>query len=472
MVGLLLVTFGITGAATYWYFKSSNEVYHRERVERKADAILQSVEYFFREERESEFFPFYTKRFDEKIKEFSDIHALTINVYDLNGMLITSSDMEYFSSRPKEKYVPRTVVKRLEQGEYTVTIDQVNEERDHLAVYAYLKNPEETPIAIINVPYFYSLEATRNETYDFLKSLGFIYLGMFLLALLISYYLAQYITQSLKTIGEKIKSIRINQKNEPLSWPSRDDIGLLVEEYNRTVLALEESAKNLARSERESAWREMAKQVAHEIKNPLTPMKLSVQQLDRAWVDKKLDFENRLVRFRETMIEQINALSDIANEFSNFAKMPRSEITEVNLEDSINASLDLFKKSTEVSLKFQSSVKNNPIILADKGELLRVFNNIIKNAIQAIPKNKKGKVEIVLSEKPDLFKVEISDNGEGIPKELQENLFMPNFTTKSKGMGMGLAIVKNIISGIKGSITFTSTQKGTTFTILFQKPIK
>jgi nitrogen fixation/metabolism regulation signal transduction histidine kinase len=289
-------------------------------------------------------------------------------------------------------------------------------------------------------------------------------------ALALGYYLTQYITKSLRKIGEKLKTIKINQKNEELQWEGKDEIGLLVSEYNKKVAELEESAKKLAQTERESAWREMAKQVAHEIKNPLTPMKLSVQQLERTWKDGGIDFDSRLERFAKTMTEQIDALTQIANEFSNFAKMPKTEITSVNIKDSILSVVDLFKKS-QTEINFSINLEHeNTFVLADKNEFIRVFNNLIKNAIQAIPKNQEGIINIdILSENKN-WKISITDNGVGIPKNSKNNLFVPNFTTKTTGMGLGLAMVKNIIDGIGGQIWFESEEnKGTTFFILLNK---
>ena len=470
MLSIILVSFIITGAATYYNFIEESESYHKERLSRKESAILTSINYYFYQEREGDFFPFYTKAFIDRINEFSDIHALTINLFDLNGILITSSDFIEYENSGMEKFVSKKVLDDLENGKESVLIDQMRGEEDHLAVYSYLRNLEGSPIAIINLPYFFSLEPSKQETYSFLKRLSLLYLIILVPALALGYYLTQYITKSLRKIGEKLKTIKINQKNEELQWEGKDEIGLLVSEYNKKVAELEESAKKLAQTERESAWREMAKQVAHEIKNPLTPMKLSVQQLERTWKDGGVDFDSRLERFAKTMTEQIDALTQIANEFSNFAKMPKTEITSVNIKDSILSVVDLFKKSqTEINFSINSE-HENAFVSADKNEFIRVFNNLIKNAIQAIPKNQEGIIKIdILSENKN-WKISITDNGVGIPKNSKNNLFVPNFTTKTTGMGLGLAMVKNIIDGIGGQIWFESEEnKGTTFFILLNK---
>ena len=466
MFMLVLVSFIITGAATYFNFIDQNEKYHIERINRKEAAILASINYYFHQEREGEFFPFYTKEFVDKINEFSDIHALTINIFDLNGILITSSDIIEYENSSMEKFVPQQVLQNLKSGQESVLLDQQRGKEDHLAVYSYLRNLEGTPIAIINMPYFFSLEPSNNEAYHFLRRLSLFYLILLLPALVLGFYLSQYITKSLRTIGDKIKTLRLNQKNEELSWKSKDEIGLLVEEYNKKVNELEKSFRLLAQSERELAWREMAKQVAHEIKNPLTPMKLSVQQLERAWNDNQTDFEDRIKRFSITMTEQIETLTKIANEFSSFAKMPKTKIERINLNTLVAITINLFEETgSGIHLSFENSYEDAHV-KADKTELQRVFINLFKNAFQAIPEEKKGFIKVRLLDFANSWKIEVEDNGEGIPEKMKENLFIPNFTTKSTGMGLGLAMVKNIIDNYNGNVSFISKEgEGTIFTI-------
>jgi nitrogen fixation/metabolism regulation signal transduction histidine kinase len=234
------------------------------------------------------------------------------------------------------------------------------------------------------------------------------------------------------------------------------------------VLELEKSADLLAQSERESAWREMAKQVAHEIKNPLTPMKLSVQYLEKAWDEKSPDFEKRLARFTKTIIEQIDTLSTIASEFSDFAKMPSAKIESADLKDIIISTLELYQDYDKVEFNFTYDKNIDYPIKADKKQILRVFSNLIKNSLQALSESTDGKITIILEKHTDYYNISISDNGPGIPDELANKIFSPSFTTKSSGMGLGLAIVNSIIKSYNGSINFTSeVNSGTTFYITF-----
>ena len=221
----------------------------------------------------------------------------------------------------------------------------------------------------------------------------------------------------------------------------------------------------LKQSEREGAWREMAKQVAHEIKNPLTPMKLSMQHLVRAFQSNPDNIEPLLKRVSQTLIEQIDGLSKIASEFSNFAKMPRAENESFVINDLVVSVYDLFNEDHLDSLDIHLHLPEKRYqVFADKGHIMRVLNNLVKNAIQAIPDERKGKVDISVFEKEDRVVIKVSDNGQGISEEMREKVFYPNFTTKNSGMGLGLAISKNIIDALEGDIYFETTPNvGTDF---------
>jgi len=234
------------------------------------------------------------------------------------------------------------------------------------------------------------------------------------------------------------------------------------------VSELSENAEKLAKSERESAWREMAKQIAHQIKNPLTPMKLSVQYLQKAWKDEIPDFDKRLEKFSNSLISQINNLSRIATEFSNFAKMPRARNEKVNIIERLNDSVNLLENTENVTFIKKFGNFNELYVLADREQLLIVFSNLIQNGIQAVPKDRSAKIEIELDKKENLIQVVIKDNGSGISDEVKDKMFQPNFTTKSSGMGLGLAIVKNIVENADGKIWYeTVLQQGTSFFITF-----
>jgi len=293
-----------------------------------------------------------------------------------------------------------------------------------------------------------------------------VYVFLLLIAGSIAILIANSITKPLSKIGEKLKQFKLGGKNEPLEWNSKDELGALIEDYNRMIQKLKDSAVMLAKSEREGAWREMAKQVAHEIKNPLTPMKLSIQYLQRAHQSGRNpeDLGDLITRVTHTLIEQIDNLAAIATEFSTFAKMPQAQNQQISLNQLVGSVYELFRqRGGETSVSIQMIEKNLNVI-ADKNHLLRVLNNLIKNAIQAIPEDRHGIISIELKKEDNNAVIIVTDNGTGISEEKRDKVFVPNFTTKSSGTGLGLAMSKNIIESFYGSIYFeTEVNVGTSF---------
>jgi len=269
----------------------------------------------------------------------------------------------------------------------------------------------------------------------------------------------------LQLIRNRFSSLNLGRANEKISYSRKDELGDLINDYNLMVDKLAESAEKLARSERESAWREMARQVAHEIKNPLTPMKLSIQHLRKSWDDKTPDWGNRLEKTTQTLIQQIDSLAAIATAFSDFAKLPTPSNKKTELTAILRNTLSLFNQNPDVNFSFTLPDKDC-FVFADEKQLSRVFINLFNNAVQAIPPKHKGLVEIKLINIGDRHRIEITDNGTGIEEVQKSKIFSPNFTTKSGGMGLGLAMVKNIIDSAGGEITFTpGKETGTTFII-------
>ncbi len=269
-------------------------------------------------------------------------------------------------------------------------------------------------------------------------------------------------------LQQAMASVAYGKKNEHIGYNSRDELGELVKQFNRMTDELEESADKLASTERELAWREMARQIAHEIKNPLTPMKLNVQQLFKSWNDKVPDFEKRIKSFTDNQIEYIENLSNIASAFSSFAKLPVADPAEIDLLAQLNTTLAMFGNAENAVISLESGKISKAVVMADREHLNSIFANLLKNAIQSIPTGRKGVIRIVLTASDKRVKVRFIDNGIGIPAELIPKMFTPNFTTKSSGMGLGLSIVKRYVEGAGGRIWFTTEQdKGTVFSVEF-----
>jgi len=400
------------------------------------------------------------------LKKYSAVFFTDINLYSKDGDLLASSVSKIFDegilSRKmcSEAYHEMALHQKLEFIN-TEHIGKLN----YLSAYFPLKNDKGEVLAFLNLPYFARQSELEKEISAILAALINIYVLLFVISVMVAIILSEYITKPLKLIQEKLSKVKLGKESEPIEWKSQDEIGSLVNEYNRMIDALQMSAELLAKSERETAWREMAKQVAHEIKNPLTPMKLSIQHLQRTWKNKDDDMDKKIERITATIIEQIETLSVIASEFSNFAKMPVTVNEKINMRNVLENAISLFKDSSDTEIDFSSEVEEANIY-ADKEQLLRVFNNLLKNAIQAIPENIQGKIQVTIGRTEGMFLVKIKDNGTGINEEQISKIFTPNFTTKSGGMGLGLAMVRSIIETFSGKIWFETTKGiGTTFFI-------
>jgi signal transduction histidine kinase len=319
-------------------------------------------------------------------------------------------------------------------------------------------------LGFLGVPQEPSQEKIGADVSDFIGMLASLYVFLLLIAYAITFVLARSIIRPLSLLSEKVQELKLEDNNAPLDYAgdAQDEISELIGQYNTMVQKLEDSKVQMVRLEREGAWREMAKQVAHDIKNPLTTMKLSMQQLER--VSSNPEQAAAYLRKAITrLIEQIDSLAQIASEFSMFANLDIRQKNDVVINEVVESVHDLFSEQKNVALEL-TLPKEVFHILGDKNHLIRVFNNLVINAIQSIPSDRTGRVSVSLVRKGKLSVVQISDNGGGIPPEIRERVFEPNFTTKTSGSGLGLAICKKIIEAHDGNIRFeTRENEGTDF---------
>ena len=320
------------------------------------------------------------------------------------------------------------------------------------------------PIGVVQINHSRSLNE-KSYVFDFLGSIFNVYVFLFLIASVIAIFIARSITRPLAILNEKLLELKLGKRNELIDWDRDDEIGNLINNYNNMVNQLEESVNILAKTERDSAWREMAKQVAHEIKNPLTPMKLSIQYLEKAVKQSPEKAEEISKRISSTLLEQIENLTEIANAFSNFAELPQSSNVKIEVNEVVELVHNLFRKREDMDITLSEPI--DPIyVYADKNQLIRILNNLVKNATEAIPNDRKGKIELKLEQKRDKAIIQVSDNGVGIPEDMKDKIFQPKFTTKDSGSGLGLAICANMIDSMNGRIYFESEEgKGTDFFI-------
>jgi nitrogen fixation/metabolism regulation signal transduction histidine kinase len=467
MIGLLLLSLILVGSGTLVYNFKQFERNLYESIGEKLQSVLVEMEHKLGGEYELD--EGYSDYLTYLLNKFSSVFYIDINLYDTNGNLLASSRPQIFEKGLMGQKMNVDAYRRMviqKMGKY-IHKEHIGE-LTYYSAYVPFVNDNNELLAYLNLPYFTKQSALRKEIYTIVVAVVNIYFFLILLSIIIAIFVSNNITKPLQLIQQRFRAIDLGKKNEPIQYESQDEIGSLIKEYNRMVSELTENAEKLAKSERESAWREMAKQIAHEIKNPLTPMKLSVQYLQKAWKEKNPDFDQRIERFSNSLISQINNLSKIATEFSNFAKMPRAKAQKVNIIQKIEESISLFDGTHNVNFNTLYDKERELYVYADIEQVLIVFSNLIQNAIQAIPNERKGVIAINVEEISEFVKITIEDNGVGIPEELKEKLFRPNFTTKSSGMGLGLAIVKNIVENSGGSIGYdTQLNTGTSFYVTF-----
>ncbi len=466
MIFLTLIASVLIAAVSIYQFRKEAREYHQDRLERKESAIAEHINYVL----QTTTYPLTTENipliFKDKIFELADIHSMEINFFDLKGKLLISSKAIFKFDKDKPKINPSTLkIIQSSLDKRYIEFSKVDGQ-SFRSSYSYLKDTKFKPMGILNLPYEENTEFYDNEVQNFLIRFGQVYIFMFLISIILSYFLSSYITKSLKIISDKIEETQLNQRNEKIVIEDGSkEINLLIKSYNTMVDKLEESATILAQSEREQAWREMAKQVAHEIKNPLTPMRLTVQSFQRKFDPNDPNITQKLDDYTKTILQQIDTMTAVAGAFSNFATMPAQQNETLNVVRIVKMALEIFN---EDYIQF-SALEDEIIAKLDRTQLIRVITNLVKNAIQAIPEEQENKLVFVTVFRQDNeVKIAVKDNGKGISKENQERVFEPKFTTKSSGMGLGLAIIKNIIENYNGTITFeTEPNVGTEFLVSF-----
>lgn len=470
LVASVLFASIIIGATTLHNIRSLNDKKNQDMLSEKAHSVLIEIEHKL--DAMNALDPSQETYLKELLTKFSLVFFSDINLYTTRGDLLASSRPEIFEEGLRSSLMSSEAYHQIavNQRTFFVTTEQIGKYR-YLSAYIPFRNKNNELMAYINLPYFAREHELRQEISSFLVTFVNIYIILTALAVLVSLLVGNYITRPLKLIRDQFSHVKLDKRNDKITYNRRDELGNLINEYNLMLDKLADSVDKLAKSERESAWKEMARQIAHEIKNPLTPMKLSIQHLYRSWQDKAPDWESRLEKTTTSIIQQIDTLAAIASAFSDFAKFPAPLNTEVELVKLIKDTLALFAQQTELTISFKHP--NTPCyVFADEKQLSRVMVNLLNNAIQSIPVDRNGKIDIEVKKTDDECQITITDNGIGIPDEQKSKIFSPNFTTKSGGAGLGLAMVKNIIDSANGSVTFKSSHNGTTFELCLPAVIK
>lgn len=401
---------------------------------------------------------------EQLMQEISEIHGTDVNLYDTSGTLrVTSNPLIYNKGVLSERMNPTAYFNLNNRKAIQFVANEKMGKVEYISVYSPVRDEQGNAYAYLNIPSYSTQGELKQEISNFIVTIINLNAFIFLVAGAIALFITNRITHSFTLIGQKMRDINLQKINQEIQWKRNDEIGELVKEYNKMVHKLDESAEALAKSEREGAWRQMARQVAHEIKNPLTPMKLSIQYLQKAIDNNSSNVKEMTANVARTLIEQIDHLSKIASDFSQFANIgnPRNEI--FDLHELLYSLASLYDPMENVNFSWEP-VTERVVLFADKTQLNRLFTNLMQNAIEAPDNQLERTIEVDERLNGEYITVSIKDNGGGIPVQTQDKIFMPNFTTKTSGTGLGLAMSKGIVEQAHGEIWFETVEDvGTTF---------
>ena len=456
---VVFVTFLVVMVVTVNYFRNSYSKRQKENLWNKAGEIANAIG------SQANLDALFNKFQTGLVYDLSNYYSTDINLYDAKGRLITSSNDRIYEQDILGDLMNPAAFNDLKSGSSGLITDEKIGNLNYISAYYSIFDNDLNLKGYLNLPYFTNRKDLYREISYYTVTIINLFALVFALAAIVAYIIGRRITEPLNLIRQQMGLVKLGLPNAPIEWQHSDEIGLLISQYNKMLGELEDSTNKLAESERQGAWREMAKQVAHEIKNPLTPMKLSLQHLQFAIQRQDPNLEEKIKRTTELLINQIDSLSAMAEEFSSFAKMPEARLEAINAIKILDDAVQLSGREGFITVDYNSPIKE-AMVMADAHQLSRVFTNILKNAVQAIPEDKKGLLKVRLQVKDQWLFIHIEDNGKGIPPELSSRIFSPNFSTKNSGMGLGLAISKKIIEQSGGKISFTSKlNEGAIFTV-------
>ncbi|MBC8301815.1 MAG: GHKL domain-containing protein [Pelagibacterales bacterium] len=468
-ISMILLVFTATLlilGSTYYQYRTESEQYNTYRQDRKETQLTKQINYLVNKLNLADNYENWNN-YRQDFEEINKIHNVEYSIFTTEGKPLYYSflPLEVISNNYSLDKDFSEMLISLEGGK--ITKENSSDVGKFQSSYTVLKDSFGNKYAILFFPYFQDVSFAESELNVFLTTLYQIYFIMLVVAIVLAYFISRYVTRSIETIRLKINQTGLLKKNEKILLKNATkEIDSLVNSYNKMIDDLEDSAEKLAKNEREQAWQEMARQVAHEIKNPLTPMRLTVQSFQRTSSLDSKEEKRKLNDFCDTLIEQIDTMSGVATSFSDFATLPKTQLEKSDIVDATKKVVEIFEQN---NINFESS-KESIVMKLDKEQWIRVMTNLIKNSIQAIPSDREQKINVEISDSTNSVKIIVSDNGLGVLEKNKEKIFEPKFTTKTDGMGLGLGIVKNIINSHRGKISYKSKpNKGTKFTISLPK---
>jgi signal transduction histidine kinase len=466
LFSVIVISFLATGIVAWIDHYEHDITYNEERIAEKEKSIRESLDYLLLQNGGFIDADSISMLLGDKVCELSEVNDMFITIYDLNGRYLVSMNTDTAEANKIPMQLNAELTKQITTStkKKAIILPSETNATQNLAYWCF-SDDYGRPLALVGMLYE-KKDVEKVKLWNFMQEIGKTFLVLFVVAAAIAFLITRDFTRSLSKLSDSINHLKLGKKNETLEWKSNDEIGQLIQEYNRMLFQLEASADKLAQQERETAWREMAQQVAHEIKNPLTPMKLRLQHLQRSWQDNPEEFQTRLNDFVQSMTDQIDTLSHIAQEFSNFAKMPQSKNERLNLQDIVKSVLSTFENENQ-TISFYQNTHDTAFVFGDKSHMIRVLNNLLTNAIQSISTDREKNISLGVRISKNHVTIKITDNGSGISPEISKRIFMPNFTTRSTGSGLGLAMVKSIVTQMNGKVAFrTQVDKGSSFFVI------
>lgn len=403
-----------------------------------------------------------TEVLGNKILEIADINQHDIVIYDLKGNYLLSNKDE---SLVEQKTIPLNIVNKILATDARVDIRGYDQAKDAVFTSSYLvlKNNVLDPVGIVYIPLYHNESAYLDVLHQYVKYILLVDIFLILFSIWLSWITSNNLAKTITKFSDMITRITLFENEmHPIRYYKNDELNALARAYNRMILQIQDQKERLRFKASEEAWREMAKQVAHEVKNPLTPMKLTIQNFERKFDPEDPNIRERVKQMSKTMVDQIDLIATVASAFSEFAKLPEKNNEVINLNTEVEDILRVFNDDSI----FIHSNKSNIMINMDRIYLSRIITNLVTNAKQAESDERKLIINVDVEQHQRRVMVSIQDNGIGIPENIYERIFEPNFTSKNSGMGLGLSMVRKMVEDYKGEISVKSeVGKGSTFTI-------
>ncbi|TDL99190.1 MAG: hypothetical protein C4K58_07880 [Flavobacteriaceae bacterium] len=468
MLSLLLITICATGIVTYNQLKENDKAKNFSYLQEKDKNVSDAIDYILSSSYNKITPENLPKVLSEKIYELADINKVDLNIFDLKGNLL-------LSSRPKEKVPFQSVIKTLALTILNIKNDRLvfrhkkQQEQENISTLSYLFNTELEPVGILHIPYNLNQNSWQKQFYRLLKRYGTLFFIILTSGGFLAWIFSKNITFEIEQVSEKLKDTQLLKHNTPIQYKQSDEIKPLIDAYNSMVNKFNNQSALLAKVEREDAWKLMARQVAHEIKNPLTPMQLSIQNFQRKFDPTDPKIVEKTNDLCSSLLTQVDTISSIANNFSLYARISPNTKGSCSVYQSTKDALEIFDNElVEIEIDNKEAIVN-----IEKEYYVRILTNLVKNAFESIPYPHTPKIKVHIKTLEKNIRLDVIDNGIGVNPEVASHIFEPNFTTKNSGTGLGLAMVKKLIEEHHGRIYFHNNQDfGSTFTVELPLEVK